>query len=141
MAEEETFDEWVILELLGHRRVAGRVREVQLAGAGFLRLDIPATDGHGPQTQYISPGSVYAMHPTTEAIATAAAAGFRPQPVSRWELERAAASTPSADEPPDESDWRAGDDPADVDELPMCADLEEEYEGWADNPAGAGQGA
>ena len=81
------FDEWVILELLGHRRLAGRVREVQLAGAGFLRLDIPATDGHGAQTQYISPSSVYAMHPTTQEIATAAAANFRPQPVSRWELE------------------------------------------------------
>ncbi len=83
---DETFDQWVILELLGHRRLAGHVREVQLAGAGFLRLDIPATDGHGEQTQYISPSSVYAMHPTTEAIATAAARNFRPQPVSRWEL-------------------------------------------------------
>jgi len=81
------FDEFVILELLGHRRLAGRVREVQVAGAGFLRLDIPATGGHGEQTQYISPSSVYAMHPTTEKIATAAAANFRPQPVSRWELE------------------------------------------------------
>ncbi len=86
---DDTFDEWAILELMGHRRLAGRVREVQLAGAGFLRLDIPATEGHGPQTQYISPGSVYALHPTTEEIATAAAANFRPAPVSRWELEAA----------------------------------------------------
>jgi hypothetical protein len=82
-----TFDEWVILELMGHRRLAGRVREVQVAGAGFLRLDMPATEGHSPQTQYVAPGSVYAMHPTTEEIATAAAANFRPAPVSRWELE------------------------------------------------------
>ena len=100
---DETFDEWCVLELMGHRRLAGRVREVQLAGAGFLRLDIPATDGHGPQTQYVAPGSVYALHPTTEVIATAAAGNFRPAPVSRWELE-AKTSTVAADED-DRADW------------------------------------
>jgi len=82
----ETFDHWAVVELLGHRRVAGRVREVQLAGAGFLRLDIPATTGHGDQTQYIAPGSVYALHPTTQEIATAVAARCRPEPVHRCEL-------------------------------------------------------
>lgn len=86
---EGTFDEWAIVELLGHRRLAGRVREVQIAGAGFLRLDIPECGGYAAQTQFVAPGSVYALHPTTQTIATAAAANFRPQPVSRWELERA----------------------------------------------------
>lgn len=83
----EPFDEHCIVELLGHRRLAGRVREVTLAGAGMLRLDIPATEGHGAQTQYIAPSSLYRLHPTTEAIATAAAVRFRPEPVFRWELE------------------------------------------------------
>lgn len=96
--QADPFDEWCILELLGHRRLAGRVREVQLAGAGFLRLDIPETEGHGAQTQYVAPGSVYALHPTTEAMALAAAGGFRPQPVSRWELERAKTVDPDATE-------------------------------------------
>lgn len=87
--DDQTFDQWCIVELLGHRRLAGRVREVQLAGAGFLRLDVPATPGHGEQTQFVSPGSVYALHPTTEAIATAVAERFRPQPIQRWELPAA----------------------------------------------------
>jgi hypothetical protein len=84
---DNAFDQWCIVELLGHRKLAGHVRVVQIAGAGFLRLDVPATEGHGPQTQFVSPGSVYALHPTTEEIATAAAVTFRPEPVSRWELE------------------------------------------------------
>jgi hypothetical protein len=84
--QQTVFDEWAIIELLGHRRLAGRLREVHLAGAGFLRLDLPETPGHTPQTQYIAPGSVYALHPTTEAIATAVAARCRPEPVHRWEL-------------------------------------------------------
>jgi hypothetical protein len=106
MSEAEVFDQHCIVELLGHRKLAGRVREVQLAGAGFLRLDIPATKGHGEQTQYIAPGSVYAIHPTTEAIATAAAANFRPAPVSRWELEPA----PVLSSPGPPPSWVADED-------------------------------
>lgn len=98
------FAEWCIVELLGHRRLAGHIREVQLAGAGFLRLDIPATNGHSAQTQYIAPGSVYALHPVTEAVARAVAASSRPEPVHRWELP----AVPDPDE--DDDGW---DDPGD----------------------------
>lgn len=80
------FAEWCIVELLGHRRLAGYVQEVQLAGAGFLRLDIPAADDDPGRTQYIAPGSVYALHPVTEETARRAAATWRPEPVQRWEL-------------------------------------------------------
>lgn len=108
------FDEHCIVELLGHRRLAGRLREVQLAGAGFLRLDIPATDGHGKETQYIAPASVYALHPTTEAIATAAAARCRPEPISRWELETRKpvdAGQADTDDGAFSSPWHDPDDP------------------------------
>lgn len=103
MTDQETFDQFAIVEMLGHRRVAGRVREVQLAGAGFLRLDVPATDGHAAQTQYISPGSVYALHPVDEATAVAVAAHCRPEPVHRWELPAAAR------EVDDQGAWGSGD--------------------------------
>lgn len=89
MADEpEAFDEWCVAELMGHRRLAGRIREVQLAGAGFLRLDIP--DG---ATQYIAPGSVYALHPVSEDVARRFMAGRRTEPVQRWEL-----AAPEADD-------------------------------------------
>lgn len=35
---------------------------------------------------FIAPGSVYALHPVTEETARRAAATWRPEPVSRWEL-------------------------------------------------------
>ncbi len=95
-ADQPVFDEWAVVELLGHRRAAGRVREVQIAGAGFLRLDIPPTDGHPEQTQYIAPGSVYALHPVSEDTARTVAGLWRPQPVHRWELP-AAATEPVTD--------------------------------------------
>jgi hypothetical protein len=104
MTDQQTqpFAEWAILELLGHRRIAGHLQETTIAGHGFLRLDIPATDGHTAQTQYIAPGSIYALHPVDEKTARAAATAWRPQPVQRWEL-------PAADPDPeiDEADvWR-----------------------------------
>jgi hypothetical protein len=80
----ELLDEWMIVELLGHRRLAARVREVQIAGTGFLRLDVP--DG---ATQYVAPSSVYALHPVSEQVCRGVAAHCRPDPVQRWELPAA----------------------------------------------------
>ncbi len=91
MTTEETaaaqpFAEWCIVEMMGHRRLAGYVSEVELAGKGFLRLDIPADGGDPGRTQFLSPGSVYALHPVAEATARQAAKAWRPDPVQRWEL-------------------------------------------------------
>lgn len=80
--DREIFNEWCVVELLGHRRVAGKVREVQLAGCGYLRIDVP-----GGSTQFVSPGSVYALHPVTEDVVRAFVAHWGvPEPVRRWEL-------------------------------------------------------
>lgn len=110
------FTEWCIVEMLGHRRLAGLLREVQLAGAGFLRLDIPEHDSDPARTQYLAPSSIYAIHPCTEATARRAAAAWRPQPVQRWELpaEPARPAPAAADDDEDLADvgdrWPAEDD-------------------------------
>lgn len=90
----DTFAEWVILELLGHRRLAGYLTEQQIAGASFLRLDVPSEP---PATQYYAPSSVYAITPTTEEMARQVARRNRPAPVQRWEL-------PAAEEHDDETE-------------------------------------
>lgn len=76
---------WCIVEQLGHKRLAGRVSEALIAGTVMLRVDVP--DGDGLITQWIGAGSLYALTPTTEEIARAAASHMaRPEPVHRWEL-------------------------------------------------------
>jgi hypothetical protein len=84
---ENGFAGWAILELMGHRRLGGRISEATIAGAAFVRIDVPH-----PQdlqaiaaTQFVSPTSVYAITPTTEEIARAIASRA-PEPVNRWEL-------------------------------------------------------
>lgn len=90
--EKTPFAEWAIVELMGHRRLAGWLTEYELAGEGLLRLDIP---GDQPATQLYSPRSVYCITPTTEDIARSVAASNKPVPVQRWELP--AAPSPAAD--------------------------------------------
>lgn len=80
----DTFDQWAILELLGHVRIAGRVTEEEHFGAKLGRIDIP--NGDGFTTQWFSGGSIYRLTPTTEAIARGVALRNQPEPVHRWEL-------------------------------------------------------
>jgi hypothetical protein len=79
------FASWSILELMGHRRLAGYVQEVELAGQGLLRIDIPSEP---PVTQFYGVASVYCLTPTTEEVARAVAAQMSPQPVHPWELPK-----------------------------------------------------
>ena len=80
----ETFDQWAILELMGHVRIAGRVTEEEHFGAKLGRIDIP--NGDGFTTQYFTGGSIYRLTPTTEDIARGVALRNQPEPVHRWEL-------------------------------------------------------
>jgi hypothetical protein len=100
---DSPFEGWVILELFGHRRLGGWLSEQEIAGAAFVRIDIPVDP---PITQlYNARSAIYAITPTTEAMARAVAKTATPAPVSRWEL-------PAADPMPDEdSDASDGESP------------------------------
>ena len=92
---ENGIDGWAILELMGHRRLGGRVSEATIAGGAFIRIDVPHPNEAGIFTasQFYSSSAVYAITPTTEEIACAIArtvpapAGSpSPEPVSPWDL-------------------------------------------------------
>lgn len=83
--EHTPFASWCILELMGHRRLAGYVTEQEIAGVGLLRLDVPGDDGT-VATQFYHPSALYCLTPTTEETARAVAKVGRPAPVQVWEL-------------------------------------------------------
>lgn len=105
MAEENAIG-WAILELMGHRKLGGFVREVELAGGKFLRIDVPGpgvitiegdepdvarTNGQNPSgpwqaSQFYAPGAVYCITPCAAAVAIQFAKSCRVEPVTRWEL-------------------------------------------------------
>lgn len=74
---------WCVVEMLGHRVTCGFVSEVEIAGAGFLRVDLWSEEGTPKTTQFVSPQSVYCLTPTTEE---AVRERMRPRPVHRYAL-------------------------------------------------------
>ncbi len=77
------FEGFAIVELMGHRKLAGHVREVTIAGGAFIRLDVPSDP---PVTQYYGPSAIYCITPTTEDLAKRVAQAARPTPVHQYEL-------------------------------------------------------
>lgn len=105
MSEQDKFQGWAIVELMGHRRLAGMVTEVSVAGAGMLRVDIPTKgDGDFTLTQFYPPSSLYALTPVAEDIARAVAKATASSPVHSWEMPRAL--PPAIDAEVDDSDDR-----------------------------------
>ncbi|MDA8311463.1 MAG: acetyltransferase [Actinomycetota bacterium] len=86
MGDEESYRGWSILELMGHRRLAGMVTTEQIGRASFIRIDVPLDSDGETTSQFYSPSAVYCLTPTTEEIARAFADRNRPAPVSRYEL-------------------------------------------------------
>jgi len=83
--QREKFEEWAIVELFGHNTIAGQVSEQTIGGASFVRVDVPPVDGDGSGfTKLYGAAAIYAITPTTEEIATAAAARLAVRPVTPW---------------------------------------------------------
>lgn len=80
-------DQWAVVELMGHVRLAGKLSEEERFGSKMGRLDIP--QGEGFVTQYFGGSSVYRVSIVTEEVARAAAKNTAYAPVSPWELPRA----------------------------------------------------
>ena len=86
MTEERSgFEEWALLELMGHRKLAGRVSEAVIGGTALVRIDVPTGDDSFA-TQYYGGSAMYCITPTTEEIARKVAEHYQPEPVHPWEL-------------------------------------------------------
>jgi len=106
----EVFDQWAILELMGHIRVGGRVTEEQRFGGTMGRIDIPTVD-NGFITQYFGASAVFRLTPTTEYAARMVAGQSRSAPVHPWEFPQLRRPINAASEEP--SDSECGDLPFD----------------------------
>lgn len=122
-SDSEGYSEgWAILELMGHRRLAGWVSEQAVAGAAFIRIDVPA-EPDDPRamydtgedsfaiTQFYAPGALYCLTPSTKETVLAVARLNRPAPVSPWELP----SPPPLYGGPEDCDEVGDDDDGDDD--------------------------
>lgn len=100
--EKQCYEGWAILELMGHRQLGGKVSQAEQYGTVMLRVDIP--NGEEWATQFYGGTAIYALTPTTEAIARAVAERNQPTPVHTWELP-----APKKDIDPIDPDFRSTD--------------------------------
>lgn len=81
-----SFEGWAILELMGHRKLAGLISTVTMGPQVLIQVNVYKGDAELPHlTQYYNPSSLYCLTPTTEPMAR----GFtgNPQPVALWEIK------------------------------------------------------
>ena len=107
--------EWAVVEIFGHRKHAGRVREEERFGAKMLRIDVPvfatpeAADAGEPErweTRWYGGGSIFSMSLTDERSVRRA---------NRPYAAPARISAPNYDD--------------DFDREPSAADYEQAYDG------------
>ena len=119
MIENKTFESWAVVEVMGHKRFAGFVTEQTIAGAAFVRVDVPQVqvDAGGETlpafTKLLGAASIYALTPCTEETARAFAAKMRERAFATYEAPRltsVAIATKDQEpeyvlDPNDDGDW------------------------------------
>lgn len=90
--EETKVDFWGIVEVMGRRTFAGRITEQTIAGAKFVRVDVPElrhadnSVRQEPFTKFLSAGAIYGITPATEQLARVAAYQTADKPVDLYDL-------------------------------------------------------
>lgn len=79
--------QWGIVELMGHKVVAGRISKSEEFGTVLLRVDVPATNAFPEFTQMYGNSAIYCVTFTTEEVARLTAKSTKVNPVSVYTPE------------------------------------------------------
>lgn len=82
MDENIAFNQWAIVEIMGHSIFAGRVSEQVIAGASMIRVDVPEVDEQPGYTKFFGPAAIYCITPVSAEMVKATIKTYRPQPIS-----------------------------------------------------------
>lgn len=82
MSEQQKFETWAIVEIMGHSKYAGLVTEQAIGGCSFVRVDVPEIndeggDGRPAFTKLFGQSSIFCLTPCTEEAARSAAKSLR----------------------------------------------------------------
>lgn len=90
----EAFKEgcWAYIEIMGHNKIAGFAREIEVAGKGFIQIEVPSVIKIRRESQIeipgfekiISPDSIFAITRCTEEVARKIATTLSEIPVPEW---------------------------------------------------------
>lgn len=86
MTDTEKFEQWAIVDVMGHQRFVGLVTEQVIAGQGFVRVDIPKTSKQPGWSKLIGTASIYAITPVEKDIAVSMAENLHKKPIEAYQL-------------------------------------------------------
>ena len=81
------FEQWCIIELFGHSRIAGLVTEQAIGGETFIRVDVPETKSCQAFSRFFGKSAIYSITPTTKETACKAVELWTPRPIDIWEIK------------------------------------------------------
>lgn len=84
--DQEKFECWALVEVMGHSRYAGKVSEQSIGGCNFVRVDVPAFEGQPAFTKLLGQSSIFAITPVSGQVARGMAQQFRNAPISVYDL-------------------------------------------------------
>lgn len=103
----DKFDQWCVVEVMGHKKFAGRVTEGPF---GMVQVDVPEvtlTSGKNLPafSKLFGSSSIYCLTPCTEETARAFARDFRTQAFQTYELPALTAPKPTLFTPERDPEW------------------------------------
>lgn len=78
----EEIKSWAIVELMGHKVVAGMIQKSEMLGKPLLRVDVPATTAFSEFTQFYGEAAIYCVTFVSETVARMTAERAKVNPVS-----------------------------------------------------------
>ena len=79
---EDNVAQWAIVELMGHKVVAGQAAKSEQMGAPMLRVDVPETSAYPKFTQFYGTAAIYCITFVSEKVARLTAEECKINPVS-----------------------------------------------------------
>jgi hypothetical protein len=86
-SENQSFDEWAIVDLFGHTRLAGKVKQQAVGGCSFVRVDVPYTKAAKGFTRLVGEKAIYSITITDETTARLIAEYCTPVPMDTWSVK------------------------------------------------------
>ena len=79
---DDNVTNWAIVELMGHKVVAGLIQKSEMLGKPLLRIDVPATSRYPEFTQFYGESALYCVTFVSEEVARQTAESIKLNPVS-----------------------------------------------------------
>ena len=86
MQVQEKFEQWAIIELFGHAKIAGHASEQNIGGVNMVRVDVPETETQPAFTRFFGGNAIYSINPCDEETVRHFVKQIQAKPVESYSM-------------------------------------------------------